>query len=209
MRSPLAVRRRGTPARSACSFRCSEANLEILRALVAVTDRGSLSVPGWAPSFDCTGLARRVLPLVHGAQLRAEGRVLDLRGALATGFAYESASELVVAKSPSHAGKGAFDTVCSFGALSAAVDPSAVLKSVRADLDKEGRFLFVELDGGAARWRRLLDGPVRLIWGVSASRDISGAIWKAGFELLHLDRGTVYLLNFVPVEVVSGIARSA
>ena len=181
--------------------------MEVLGALVAVTDRREHPVPAWSPSFGCTRLSRLLLPTIKGAQQRAAGRVLDLRGPLATGFAYGNASELLVSKYPCRTAQGTFDTVCSFGALSAAVDLCSVLKSVHAFMGGESRFLFVERDGGASRWRRLLDGPVRLVWGISASRDISGALWSAGFELLYLDRQVVYLLGYVPVKVVFGVAR--
>ena len=181
--------------------------MEVLGALVAVTDRREHPVPAWSPSLACTRLSRLLLPVIRGAQQRAVGRVLDLRGPLATGFAYGNASELLVSKHPCRTAQGTFDTVCSFGVLSAALDLRSVLESVHAFMGGESRFLFVELDGGAARWRRLLDGPVRLFWGISASRDISGALWSTGFELLYLNRRVVYLLGFAPVRVVFGVAR--
>ncbi len=174
--------------------------------MVALTEKVESEI-GWTPSFDCVVLARRLYRLVSAAQRAAVGRVLDLRGPLASGFAYERASDLVVARIGGSSANSPFDTVCSFGALSEVEELQFGLEYIRAAMGSHSRLLFVELDGEASRWRKLLDGSVRLIWGVSASRDISGTLWRSGFELLYLQRWPVPVLGPVTVKVVYGVAR--
>ena len=74
-------------------------------------------------------------------------------------------------------------------------------------MGKNGRLLFVELDGGANRWRKLFDRPVELLWGISPSRDVSGILWATGFELLHMQRKTVRFFGPLTVKVACGVAR--
>lgn len=157
-----------------------------------------------------SGTLRRLLrPAVLELQRSATGRVLDLRGPLAGGFAYESAREVVVATAASPVGCSdePFDTVCSFGALAAAPHLADLVATLRPMTAAGGRLLFVELDGDARRWRRRLDRLARHRWGTSMARDISGALWAGGFELTSLERrplrpGTAGLLR-----VVVGAAR--
>lgn len=137
------------------------------------------------------GALRRVLrPEVLAVQRRATGRVLDIRGPLAGGFAYESVRELVVAP-PQSLGDRAhepFDTLCSFGAMAAAPCLETLVATLRPLTAAGGRLLFVELDGDARRWRRRLDGFARWRWGMSMARHVTAALWAGGFEVTTLDR---------------------
>ena len=156
------------------------------------------------------GALRRLLrPEVLALQRRATGRVLDVRGPLAGGFAYESVRELVVAP-PESLGERAgepFDVVCSFGAMAAAPCLEAYVARLRQFVAPEGRLLFVELDGDARRWRRRLDRIARRFWGVSMGRDISGALWAGGFEVISLDRRPLRPGGPGLLRVVVGAAR--
>ena len=138
-----------------------------------------------------SGALRRALrPAVLELQRSATGRVLDIRGPLAGGFAYEAARELVVAP-PASLGDRAgepFDTVCSFGALSAAPCLDSLVAELLLLLAPDGRLVFVELDGDARSWRRRLDGVARRLWGTSMGRDITGALWAGRFEVTSLER---------------------
>ncbi|MDE0652176.1 MAG: hypothetical protein OXI26_00785 [bacterium] len=156
------------------------------------------------------GALRDVLrPEVLAMQHRATGRVLDIRGPLAGGFAYEAIRELVVAP-PRSLGERAgepFDTVCSFGAMAAAPCLETLVATLRPLVAPAGRLLFVELDGDARGWRRRLDGVARRRWGLSMARDVTGALWAGGFEVISLDR--IPLRGGPPglLRVVVGIAR--
>ena len=157
-----------------------------------------------------SGALRRALrPAVLELQRSATGRVLDIRGPLAGGFAYESARELVVAP-PGALGDRAgepFDTVCSFGALSAAPCLDSLVAELLALLAPDGRLVFVELDGDARRWRRRLDGVARHRWGVSMGRDITGALWAGGFEVISLERRPLRHGARGLLRVAAGVAR--
>ena len=138
-----------------------------------------------------SGTLRRLLrPAVLEMQRSATGRVLDVRGPLAGGFAYESAREVVVAPTSSLRDRSGehFDTICSFGALAAAPRLEVLVATLRPMMAPGGRLLFVELDGDARRWRRRLDRLARRLWGASMASDISGALWAGGFEVISLDR---------------------
>lgn len=137
-----------------------------------------------------TALRRLLGPDVAAMQRRAGGLVLDIRGPLAGGFAYESVRELVVAPPASLDDRAGtpFDTVCSFGALAAAPCLDSLVATLRPLVASDGRLLFVELDGDAGRWRRRLDRVARRMWGMSMSRDITGALWAGGFEVTSLGR---------------------
>lgn len=157
-----------------------------------------------------SGALRGVLrPDVLAMQRRATGRVLDIRGPLAGGFAYEAVSELVVAPPSSlddRAGEP-FDTVCSFGALAAAPCLETLVATLRPLVAPAGRLLFVELDGDARGWRRRLDRVARRRWGLSMARHVTAALWAGGFEVISLERrplpgGPPGLLR-----VVVGVAR--
>lgn len=161
----------------------------------------------WTPSLPCASLTRLLNPVVVGAQRVAFGKVLDLRGPLASGFSYADDVELVVGRPQSSAVEGCFDTICSFGSLSAATNLHALLAELSALMGKKSRLLFVELDGGANRWRKLFDRPVELLWGISPSRDVSGVLWATGFELLYMQRKTVRFFGPLTVEVAYGVAR--
>lgn len=156
-----------------------------------------------------TALRRRLRPDVAAMQSRAGGLVLDIRGPLAGGFAYESIRELVVAPPASLDDRvgDPFDTVCSFGALGSAPCLDSLVATLRTLVASAGRFLFVELDGDARRWCRRLDGLARRRWGMSMSRDITGALWAGGFEVISLDRRP--LQGGAPglLRVVVGVAR--
>ena len=154
-------------------------------------------------------LRRLARPAVLEAQRSATGRVLDLRGPLAGGFAYESASELVVvpAASLGAAPDGPFDTVCSFGALAAARSRQDLVARLRSLLAAGGRLLFVELDGDASRRRRRLDRLARRRWGVSMAADISGDLWAAGYEVTSVDRRPLRQGRAGLLRVVVGVAR--
>ena len=156
-----------------------------------------------------TALRRRLRPDVAATQGRAGGLVLDIRGPLAGGFAYESIRELVVAPPASLDDRAGdpFDTVCSFGALAAAPCLDSLVATLRPLVASDGRLLFVELDGDAGRWRRRLDRFARRAWGMSMSRDITGALWAGGFEVISLDRRP--LRGGAPglLRVVVGVAR--
>ncbi len=158
---------------------------------------------------DSGALRDRLRPVVVDMQRRAVGRVLDIRGPLASGFAYEAVRELVVAPPSSVADRPGehFDTVCSFGALSAAPTPDSLVAALAGLLGSDGRLLFVELDGDARRWRRRLDRIARRRWGMSMSRDISGGLWAGGFELTSLDRRLLRRGVVGSLRVVVGAAR--
>ena len=138
-----------------------------------------------------SGKLRRVLrPAVLDMQRRATGRVLDIRGPLAGGFAYESVRELVVAP-PQSLGTRAdepFDVVCSFGAMAAAPSLEVLVAMLRPLVVADGRLLFVELDGDARRWRRRLDGLARRRWGMSMACHVTATLWAGGFEVISLER---------------------
>ena len=154
-------------------------------------------------------LRRLVRPDVAAMQRRAGGLVLDIRGPLAGGFAYESVRELIVAPPASldeRAGTP-FDTVCSFGALAASPCLDSLVASLRPLVASDGRLLFVELDGDAGRWRRRLDRLGRRMWGMSMSRDITGALWAGGFEVIALDRRPLRGGPPGLLRVVVGVAR--
>ncbi len=156
------------------------------------------------------GTLRRLLrPAVLELQRSATGRVLDIRGPLAGGFAYESARELVVAPaaSPGDRTGEPFDTICSFGALAAAHRLEDLVATLRPIMAPDGRLLFVELDGDARRWRRRLDRIARRFWGVSMAGDISGALWAGGFEVISLDRRPLRSGRSGLLRVVVGAAR--
>jgi hypothetical protein len=134
---------------------------------------------------------RRVLrPAVIESQRAAAGRVLDVRGPLASGFAYEGIRELVVDPAPALAEvRGErYDTVCSFGAMSATRCLEELVETLLSLTAPGGRLLFVELDGDASAGRRRLDRGARRLLGMSMARDISGALWAGGFEIASLDR---------------------
>lgn len=135
--------------------------------------------------------------------------MLDIGGPLAGGFAYESARELVVAPPVSLDGRDGdpFDTVCSFGALAAAPCLDVLVAELRALVAADGRLLFVELDGDASRHRRRLDRLGWRTWGMSISRDISGALWAGGFEVISLDRRRLRAGRPGLLRVVFGVAR--
>ena len=156
------------------------------------------------------GTLRRLLrPAVLETQRSATGRVLDLRGPLAGGFAYDSAEELVVRPATAPGGRSdeQFDTICSFGALAAARRLEEFVASLRPLVAPGGRLLFVELDGDARRWRRRLDRIARRFWGASMAGDISGALWAGGFELTSLDRRPLRTRGPGLLRVVVGAAR--
>ncbi len=157
----------------------------------------------------CGPLRRRLRPDVIAMQRRAAGRVLDLRGPLAGGFAYENLQELVVAPVSAVTGRtdAPFDTVCSFGALAAAPSVEGLLAGLRAVMAPGSRLLFVEPDGDARRWRRRLDRVARRLWGMAMARDISGSLWRSGFEVLSIDRRPLRLCGLPLVRVVVGAAR--
>lgn len=154
-------------------------------------------------------LVHRLRPAVADMQRRAVGRVLDIRGPLAGGFAYGEVRELVVAPpAPAVERTGdRFDTICSFGALAAAPTLDSLVAELRESLASEGRLLFVELDGDARRWRRRLDRIARRMWGMAMSRDISGALWAGGFEVTSLDRRPLRCGALGSLRVVVGAAR--
>ena len=160
-------------------------------------------------SGDGTALRRLLRPDVLAMQRRAGGRVLDIRGPLAGGFAYESVRELVVAPpaSPADRAGNPFDTVCSFGALAAAPCLDSLVATLRPLVASDGRLLFVELDGDGCRRRRRLDRLSRRMWGMSMSRDISGALWAGGFEVISLDRRPLRHGPPGLLRVVLGVAR--
>ncbi|MCY3805069.1 MAG: hypothetical protein OXG91_01075 [bacterium] len=138
-----------------------------------------------------SGKLRRLLrPEVLDMQRRATGRVLDIRGPLAGGFAYESVRELVVAPPQSLGTRGdePFDVVCSFGAMAAAPCLETLVAMLRPLVASDGRLLFVELDGDARRWRRRLDGLARRRWGMSMARHVTATLWAGGFEVTSLER---------------------
>ncbi len=132
----------------------------------------------------------RLRPEVLDIQSRATGRVLDIRGPLASGFSYGSASELVVAPPWSLDERAAepFDTICSFGAMAAAPCLERLVARLLRLSAPDGRLLFLELDGDARPWRRRLDGLARRYWGLSLGRHISGALWTGGYEVTSLSR---------------------
>ena len=146
-------------------------------------------------------------------QRRATGRVLDIRGPLAEGFAYSSVSELVVASAHSLGERSGersgerFDTVCSFGAMSAAPCLETLAETLRAMTAPGGRLLFVELDGDAGAGRRRLDRLARRLVGMSMARDISGALWAGGFEIASLDRRPLRPRGLGLLRIVVGTAR--
>ena len=142
-------------------------------------------------------------------QRRAAGRVLDIRGPLAEGFAYDSVSELVVASAHSLGERSGerFDTVCSFGAMSAAPCLETLIETLRAMTAPGGRLLFVELDGDASAGRRRLDRLARRLVGMSVARDISGALWAGGFEIASLDRRPLRPRGPSLLRIVVGTAR--
>lgn len=154
-------------------------------------------------------LRRLARPAVLETQRSATGRVLDIRGPLAGGFVYESASELVVvpAASLGAAPDGPFDTVCSFGALAAARRREDLAARLLSLLAPGGRLLFVELDGDASRWRRKLDRLARRRWGVSMAADISGDLWAGGYEVTSVDRRPLRQGRAALLRVVVGAAR--
>lgn len=156
-----------------------------------------------------TSLRRLLRPDVAAMQRRAAGRALDVRGPLASGFAYDSVRELVVAPPSSLADRdeAPFDTVCSFGALAAAPRLEPFVATLLPLTAPDGRLLFVELDGDAGRWRRRLDRVARRMWGMSVSRDITGALWAGGFEVTSLDRRPVCHGPPGLLRVVVGAAR--
>ena len=184
--------------------------------LVALTARSPMaSRTDWAavdPDSDMRillaggSLRRRLRPAVLETQRRATGRVLEIGGPLAGGFAYESPGELVVAPASSvgEPAREPFDTVCSFGALSAAPSLDSLVATLGGLLTDGGRLLFVELDGDARR-RRPLDRLARRMWGMAMSRDISGALWAGGFEVISLDRRPLGYRGLL--RVVVGVAR--
>lgn len=144
-----------------------------------------------------------------GVQRRATGRVLDIRGPLAGGFAYESVRELVVAPPQSLGERGdePFDVVCSFGAMAAAPCLETLVAMLRPLVASDGRLLFVELDGDARRWRRRLDGLVRRRWGMSMACHVTAALWAGGFEVTSLERRPLRGGSRGLVRVVVGTAR--
>ncbi len=154
-------------------------------------------------------LRRRLRSAAVDMQRRATGRVLDIRGPLASGFSYGEVRELVVAPPASAIERSGerFDTICSFGALAAAPALDTLVAVLRGALAPDGRLLFVELDGDARRWRRRLDRIARRMWGISMSRDISGALWAGGFELTSLDRRSLRGGPPGLLRVVVGAAR--
>ena len=154
-------------------------------------------------------LRRELRDEVLAMQRRAAGRVLDIRGPLAGGFAYESVRELVVAppQSLGHRADEPFDVICSFGSLAAAPRLDSLVATLGGLLAPDGRLLFVELDGDARRWRRRLDRVARRLWGMSMSRDISGALWAGGFELTSLQRRPLRQRVVGSIRVVVGMAR--
>ncbi|MYI56060.1 MAG: hypothetical protein F4062_03365 [Acidimicrobiia bacterium] len=154
-------------------------------------------------------LRRLLAPDVAAMQRRAGGLVLDIRGPLAAGFAYESVGELVVAPPASLDDRAGtpFDTVCTFGALAAAPCLDSLVAALRPLVASDGRLLFVELDGDARRWRRRLDRLARRMWGMSVSRDITGALWAGGFEVTSLDRRPLQHGPPGLLRVVVGVAR--
>ncbi|MDE0194247.1 MAG: hypothetical protein OXP08_01735 [bacterium] len=157
-----------------------------------------------------SGTLRRLLrPEVLEIQRRATGRVLDIGGPLAGGFAYDSVNELVVAP-PQSLGEGAdepFDVVCSFGAMAAAPCLETLVAMLRPLVAPDGRLLFVELDGDARRWRRRLDGLARRRWGMSMARHVTAALWAGGFEVTSLDRRPLRGRAKSLLRVVVGTAR--
>ncbi len=159
----------------------------------------------------CGPLRRRLRPDVIAMQRRAGGRVLDLRGPLAGGFAYENPQELVVAPLSALAGRAdaPFDTVCSFGSLATAPSAEEFLAGLRAVMAPGSRMLFVEPDGDARRWRRRLDRVARRLWGMPMARDVSGDLWRGGFEVLSIGRRPLPLCGLPLVRVVVGAARPA
>ena len=159
----------------------------------------------------CGPLRRRLRPHVIAMQRRAVGRVLDLRGPLAGGFAYENPQELVVAPLSALADRAGapFDTVCSFGALAAATAVEEFLAGLRAVMAPGSRLLFVEPDGDARRWRRLLDVAARRLWGIPTARDISGILWRGGFEVVSIERHPLRIGGMPLVRFVMGAARPA
>lgn len=142
-------------------------------------------------------------------QRSAAGRVLDVRGPLAGGFAYDGIGELVVVPAPALAGVTGeqFDTVCSFGAMSAAPCLETLVGALGSMTAPGGRLLFVELDGDARPWRRRVDRVARRLLGMSMARDISGTLWAGGFELASLDRLPVRPRGPGLLRVVVGAAR--
>lgn len=154
-------------------------------------------------------LRRLVRPDVAALQQRAGGVVLDVRGPLAGGFAYESARELVVVPPSSLDGRAGshFDTVCSFGALAAAPCLGSLVATLRTLTASDGRLLFVELDGDAGRRRHRLDRLARRMWAMSISRDITGALWAGGFEVISLARRRLRHGPPGLLRVVVGVAR--
>ena len=100
-----------------------------------------------------------------------------------------------------------FDTVCSFGALSAAPCIESLVATLRPMVRSGGRLLFVELDGDARPWRRRLDRVARRRWGMSMAGDITGALWAGGFEVVSLDRRPLRSGGTRLVRVVIGAAR--
>lgn len=171
----------------------------------AVSDPGSDM--RWAGGG--TALRRLLRPDAAAMQRSAGGRVLDIRGPLAGGFDYESVQELVVAPPASlddRAGNP-FDTVCSFGALAAAPRLDSLVAALRPLVASDGRVLFVELDGDGRRWCRRLDRPARRLWGMSMSRDITGALWAGGFEVTSVDRRPLRHGPPGLLRVVVGVAR--
>ena len=159
----------------------------------------------------CGPLRRRLRPDVIAVQRRAVGRVLDLRGPLGGGFAYENPHELVVASLPALADRAEtpFDTVCSFGALAAAPAAGEFLAGLRAVMAPESRLLFVELDGDARRWRRVLDVAARRLWAIPTARDISGILWRGGFEVVSIQRHPLRIGGMPLLRYVVGAARPA
>ena len=158
-----------------------------------------------------SGALRRLLrPAVLETQRSATGRVLDIRGPLAGGFAYESARELVVAPAVSLGDRHGeqFDTVCSFGALAAARHLGGLVATLLPIMAPGGRLLFVELDGDARRWRRRLDRVARRLWGMSMAGDVSGALWAGGCEVISLDRRPLRPRGPDLLRVVVGVARA-
>ena len=156
------------------------------------------------------GALRRLLrPEVLATQRRAAGRVLDIGGPLAGGFAYESVSDLVVAPPQSLGERGdePFDAVCSFGAMAAAPCLATLVATLRPLVASSGRLLFVELDGDARRWRRRLDGLARRRWGMSMARHVTAALWAGGFEVTSVDRRPLRGRSPGLLRVVVGAAR--
>lgn len=156
------------------------------------------------------GSLRRVLEAeTIELQRAAVGRVLDVRGPLASGFAYESIRELVVDPAPALADVSdePFDTVCSFGAMSAAPCLEESVATLLSMTAPGGRLLFVELDGDARPWRRRLDRVARRLLGASMARDISGALWAGGFEIASLDRRPLRSGGRGLLRIVIGSAR--